>query len=108
MRLLSMGLLVLLVSTTGLLGGCGAAATGSSVGSPRSQIEAWNAAVDRDDPKAAYALLSESMRKQIAYEEFAEKWRETPAERKRQATALGGSLRENPGLGEKAVISFKD
>jgi hypothetical protein len=76
--------------TVGLLAlsACGAhGATGGP--GPSTAVEAWRDAVARDDPKAAYGLLAPEMKKKLSYAEFERRWKETKAERERQAGALG-------------------
>lgn len=55
---------------------------------PTSVLIAYAAAVERDDPRAAYALLSERVRDQVSEREFLERWRATQTERRAQAAAL--------------------
>lgn len=79
----------LLLSIAGGLGsaGCGARAhTGAT--DPSVTVKAWRQAIGNDDPKAAYTLLAPALQKQMPYPEFERKWRESQAERARQAKAL--------------------
>lgn len=77
--------------------------------SPASNgVRAYVAALKSDDPHDAYSLLSESTRKKISFDEFALQWKQTAKERKWQAQVLEESLKGNPDVGERALISFSD
>jgi hypothetical protein len=71
-------------------------------------VEAYVAALRRDDPRAAYALLSESARHKVSYDQFALEWKQSQAERRWQVAALERTLKGNPDVGERALISFSD
>ncbi len=66
------------------------------------------AALKRDDPKAAYALLSSDTRRQLSYDQFASAWKLHAAERAWQIRALEDSLRGDPDVGERAQVSYRD
>jgi hypothetical protein len=72
---------------------------------PNVTVKAWRDAVARDDPHAAWALLSPEMQKQMPYPEFERRWKSSRAERERQATALGA---ESEATGASAEISMDD
>jgi hypothetical protein len=55
---------------------------------PEETLAAYRAALERDDPQAAYRLLSPTVQQHIPYEKWAERWRETPAERAAQLKSL--------------------
>ena len=95
--------------------GCGggrgqASSEASSLSGPRSGarsgIEATVAALRSDDPARAYALLSADVRQQIAFEQFAEQWQATAAERRERAGELEAELRAAPNMGEQARVTL--
>ena len=65
-------------------------------------------ALRSNDPHDAYDLLSSDARKKLSYDEFALQWKQSEVERKWQAKALEDSLKGNPDVGERALISFSD
>jgi hypothetical protein len=77
--------------------------------SPASDgVRAYVAALQRNDPSAAYKLLSAETRRRISYDEFALQWKQSAAERAWQAKVLEDSLKGNPDVGERALVSFSD
>jgi hypothetical protein len=87
------------------------AACGGPVGpsSPASEgVRAYVRALHSNDPHDAYALLSSDARKRISYDEFALAWKQGDKERAWQAKVLEESLKGNPDVGERALISFSD
>lgn len=56
---------------------------------PESAVDAYRAALLRDDPAAAYSLLSKEVRATLTFPQFAAQWRELRAERADQAKQLG-------------------
>src|SRR5688572_23947406 len=96
---LSLGLLAALAA------GCGAAST--RVDRPPSvAVNAWAEAVSKDDPRAAYGLLADAVKKDMPYELFAQRWKDSRAERDRQTVALRAALREDPRLGERGKLTL--
>ena len=71
-------------------------------------VRAYLAALRSNDARDAYSLLSSDVRKKISYDEFALQWKLSAEERKWQATVLEESLKGNPDVGERALISFSD
>lgn len=71
-------------------------------------VRAYLAALRSNDPRDAYDLLSRDVKKQVSYEEFERQWKLSEAERTWQAQVLEESLRGNPDVGERALISFPD
>ena len=71
-------------------------------------MHAYITALRANDPHAAYDLLSSETRKRLSFDEFAIKWKESEAERRWQAKVLEDSLKGNPDVGERALISFSD
>ena len=61
-----------------------------------------------NDPHDAYDLLSSRARKKLSYDEFALQWKQSEKERAWQAKVLEESLKGNPDVGERALISFSD
>ncbi|MBA3539267.1 MAG: hypothetical protein H0T79_06535 [Deltaproteobacteria bacterium] len=77
--------------------------------SPASDgVRAYLNALRAKDPAAAYRMLSADARKNLGYDEFALQWKQSEKEREWQAKALEDSLRGNPDVGERALISFPD
>jgi hypothetical protein len=66
------------------------------------------AALKRDDPRAAYALLSAETRRRVSYDQFAAEWKQQATERAWQVRALEDSLRGDPDVGERAQVSYRD
>lgn len=65
-------------------------------------------ALRSNDAHDAYRLLSADARKKISYDEFALQWKQSDKERQWQAKVLEESLKGNPDVGERALISFSD
>ena len=77
--------------------------------SPASDgVRAYVHALRADDPRAAYDLMSEDARKQTSFDEFSLAWKRSAPERAWQAKALEDSLKGNPDVGERALVSFSD
>ena len=88
------------------LAGCGA-----SLGKapPAEQgVAALVRALQGDDPRAAYQLLSARTRAQLSFEEFAIQWKSYQEERAWQAARLAEALRGDPDVGERAAITYPD
>lgn len=100
--------LVPTAAATGAATGCGPAARGGGVNSPAPELRAYVDAVHRDDPRGAYDLLSASRKKELSFDEFERRWKDSKAERDRQATALEAGLKDSPSLGEKATVTLSD
>jgi hypothetical protein len=88
------------------LAACGGARGPSSPAS--DGVRAYLAALRSNDPRDAYDLLSSDAKKKVSYDEFALQWKQTEHERKWQASVLENSLKGNPDVGERALISFSD
>ena len=71
-------------------------------------VRMYVGALRSNDPHDAYGLLSSDARKKLSYDEFALQWKQTAEERKWQAKVLEDSLKGNPDVGERALISFSD
>ena len=71
-------------------------------------VRAYIAALKSNDPRDAYNLLSASVRKKVSYDEFSVSWKQSEKERVWQATVLEQSLKGNPDVGERALISYSD
>jgi hypothetical protein len=71
-------------------------------------VRAYVAALQRDDPRAAYGLLAAPVRRQLSYDDFARAWKLHPAERAWQARALERSLQGNPDASERALVRYPD
>jgi hypothetical protein len=86
--------------------GCGGAAGPSSPAA--DGVRAYVQALHRGDPHDAYALLSSDTRKKVSFDDFALAWKQGDKERAWQAKVLEDSLKGNPDVGERALISFPD
>ncbi len=86
---------------------CAGTRSGSST-SAQASVHRYIDAIDHDDPRAAYALLSKEQRKKLPYERFAEQWKASATERKLQADALRESVKAVPDLGARAIVTYKD
>ncbi|HEY5946679.1 MAG TPA: hypothetical protein VIV40_14350 [Kofleriaceae bacterium] len=71
-------------------------------------VRAYLAALRSNDPHDAYSMLSSDVRKKISFDEFSLQWKQSEQERKWQAKVLEESLKGNPDVGERALISFSD
>jgi hypothetical protein len=71
-------------------------------------VRAYVAALKSNDPRDAYNLLASSVRKKVSYDEFALAWKQSAKERAWQAKVLEESLKGNPDVGERALISYSD
>jgi hypothetical protein len=74
-----------------LAAACSGAPRAVAVTEPGETLAAWRQAIERDDPRAGYALLSPRVRKGLSFVEFERQWKESAAERKRQAGALAAT-----------------
>jgi hypothetical protein len=89
-----------------VLAACGAARGPSTPAA--DGVRAYLAALRSEDPHDAYSLLSSDVKKQISYDQFAIEWKLSQRERAWQAQVLEQSLKGNPDVGERALISFSD
>jgi hypothetical protein len=71
-------------------------------------VRQYVGALRSNDPHDAYDLLSSEARKKLSYDEFALQWKQSADERKWQAKVLEDSLKGNPDVGERALVSFTD
>ena len=71
-------------------------------------VRAYVNALRAKDPHDAYKLLSVDARKTLSFDEFALQWKNSEQERTWQAKVLEESLKGNPDVGERALISFSD
>ena len=88
------------------LGACGGPAGPSSPAA--DGVRAYVQALKSNDASDAYKLLSSDARKKLSYDEFALQWKQSDKERQWQAKVLDESLKGNPDVGERALISFSD
>ena len=98
--------LVVALGAFGALAACGGTAGPSSPAA--NGVKAYVSALRSNDAHDAYGLLSTDARKKISYDEFALQWKQSDKERQWQAKALEESLKGNPDVGERALISFSD
>jgi hypothetical protein len=90
---------------------CALAACGGARGpsTPAAQgVRAYLSALRNNDARAAYGLLDSGTRKQLSYDEFLLQWKHSETERKWQIQVLEESLKGNPDVGERALVSFSD
>ena len=86
--------------------GCGGAtgpAAPAAIG-----VRAYIAALKSNNPRDAYNLLAAPVRKKVSYDQFALDWKQSEKERAWQAKVLEESLKGNPDVGERALISYSD
>jgi hypothetical protein len=95
-------LLVLALACVSLLG-LGACAHRAP---PADAVRAYLRALDRNDPDAAYALLSEETRREVSREQFAAHWRENHDAARADAAALHEGL--SHGVAQDARIVYGD
>ncbi len=88
------------------LAACGGPAGPSSPAA--DGVRTYLAALRSNDPHDAYGLLSSDARNKLSYDEFALQWKQSDKERLWQAKVLEESLKGNPDVGERALISFSD
>ncbi len=88
------------------LAACGASYNGKTPAS--SGVKALIAALGSDDPRRAYALLSDDVKAKISYRDFEQQWKQSSAERAWQTAALRDSLRGSPDVGERAIVGYSD
>ncbi|MBA2540080.1 MAG: hypothetical protein H0V17_10635 [Deltaproteobacteria bacterium] len=65
-------------------------------------------ALKSDDPRDAYDMLSDTTRRRVSFDQFALEWKNSKQERAWQVAELEKSLKGNPDVGERALISFSD
>jgi hypothetical protein len=71
-------------------------------------VRAYISALRSNDPSDAYALLTADVRKQVSWDQFSIDWKASEHERVWQAKVLEESLKGNPDVGERALVSFSD
>lgn len=71
-------------------------------------VRAYLHALKSNDAHEAYNLLSSDARKKLSYDEFALQWKQSEQERAWQVKVLEDSLKGNPDVGERALVSFSD
>jgi hypothetical protein len=81
--------------------------TRATLPDPATTLRQYLAASARNDPQAAYALLSEEQRRRISEREFSERWRATVAERQAQAENAREAL-AGRGASQAAELHFSD
>lgn len=86
--------------------GCGASAGPSTPAA--DGVRAYVQALHRNDPRAAYNALSSDTRHRVSYDEFALAWKQGDKERTWQAKVLEDSLKGNPDVGERALVTYSD
>lgn len=71
-------------------------------------MRAYVKALHSNDPHDAYDLLASEVKKKLSYDEFALQWKQSQQERAWQSKVLEDSLKGNPDVGERALVSFSD
>lgn len=89
-----------------LIAACGG--PGGPSGKAADGVKAYLAALKSDDPKDAYNLLDNVTRRRVTYDEFARQWKAGAKERAWQVAELEKSLKGNPDVGERALVSYSD
>lgn len=87
------------------------AACGGSAGPATPAADgarAYLRALQRNDPRDAYAMLSADTRHRVSYDEFARAWKDSAKERAWQAEVIARSLQGNPDVGERALVTYSD
>jgi hypothetical protein len=84
-----------------------AAGCARPVPEPQSVLGSYVAALERDDPCAAWTLLARPVRIRISEAEFTRRWRESPDERRAQAARLRARLAA-AGPDPRAALTFPD
>ena len=95
--------LVALAVTLAACGGPGGPASPAADG-----VRTYVTALRSNDPHEAYDLLSADARKHLSFDQFALEWKQSQAERGWQAKVLEDSLKGNPDVGERALVSYAD
>ena len=95
------------LAAAALTAGCRGSAAGPSAPAAAG-VRAYIAALKSNDPRDAYGLLAAPVRKKVSYDEFALAWKQSEKERAWQAKVLEESLKGNPDVGERALISYSD
>ncbi len=98
----------LTLSTALALAACGRAENAAAVADPTDTVRAWRTAVDQDNPRAAYGLLSPRIRKDLTFTEFERQWKATREERTRQASAMGTPGDQAVEIGAAAELTLDD
>jgi hypothetical protein len=87
---------------------CHGPAAGVTSVDPVETVRAWRSAVEKNDPHAAYALLSPRVRKDLSYAEFERQWKATGDERTHQAGAMSAAPAQPGDVGAAAEVSLAD
>lgn len=90
----------------GSVAGCGGPVGPSSPAA--DGVRAYLRALESDDARAAYDLLTEHARKELSFDEFELQWKQSEKERQWQLRALQDGVKGNPEVGERAAIHFPD
>lgn len=114
MRARLLGLLLLSTTASSWAAGC-AAGTAATVPDPRQTLTRFADAVERDDPRAAYALLSPRVQSETEWTQFERKWRDNRAELTEVARGIrdtdvegNANARLALGDGETVVMVLED
>lgn len=109
-RLAAIGLAAAMaaLAATATTGGAGCGGAAPARAPAARGVSAYLDALRSDDPRQAYSLLTDDVRKSVSYDAFAAQWKQQKAERQQQAAELEQDLRGGADLGERAKVSFPD
>ena len=100
---------ILLVVTGALvIAGCGGDPAKRAIPPASDGVTEFAAVLRSDDPEPAYALLSDDLKRQITFEEFAVQWKKTASERLARATTLEEELQSEARFDEQAKLVYPD
>lgn len=99
---------ILVVTASLMIAGCGADPAKRPVPPASNGVAEFAKVLRSDDPEPAYALLSEELKRQISFEEFATQWKKTASERTARATTLEEELQSDAAFDEQAKLVYPD
>lgn len=99
---------LLVVTVTLASAGCGGDPAKRPVPPASEGVTEFAEVLRSDDPEPAYQLLSEELKQQITFEEFAAQWQKTGPERVARATTLEEELKSDAQFDEQARMVYPD
>lgn len=97
---------VLLLLTSARLSACAAAPASQPAAAEGFQL--YIDALNDDDARTAYELLSAELRADMTFQQFAALWKASEQERRAQVRSLESTVEAAPTLGERAHIRYPD
>jgi hypothetical protein len=88
--------------------GCGGDAARRTTPPASQGVVAYVEVLRAGDAAQAYALLSDEVKAQLGFDDFALQWNESAGEREQQARALEEGLKGSADLGERAKVVYPD